>query len=746
MVRPGRVPGDATMAKTPPPEPDDPGRPPGEGPGFSLLHYLLLERIGAGGMSEVWRASDRRLGREVALKLLPLDVIRDPERLAMFKSEARIVASLNHPNIVTLFSFEESEGLPFITMELVRGRTLRELIPAGGFPLPDFYALATPIARAVAAAHERGIVHGDLKPGNVMVTYEGLVKILDFGLARFRQSPAPPASGEPSTATLDVDARISGTMVYMAPEQLQGKPPGEAADVFALAVMFYEMLSGRRPFHGDSTPDLMAAILRDEPPSLAGIRPELPRHLLRILGRCLDKDPGRRPSGAQDVVRELEALQRDAAAGAAPDETSIAVLPPADLSPEGDQGYFCDGIAEEIIDSLGHVRGLRVAPRTSSFKFKGAAMDARELGDRLGVGALLEGSVRKAGQKLRVTARLTCVKDGSLMWSGRYDRELRDVFDIQHDIAMAIVEALEVTLTPRERRALVQAATGNPDAYDYYLRGRSFFNQFRRRGIEFAVQMFTRAIEHDPAYARAYAGIADCRSYLYLNLEHEEAHRRVADEASRKALELDPDLAEAHAARGLALSLFDRFEEACAQFETAMRLAPRSFEAAYFYARTCFQAGRPDEAIRLYERASEVRPEDYQAPLLLAQIYEDEKHPERAEEARRRGVRRAEERLDIAPDDVRALYMGANGLVALGEREKGLSWAERARKIEPDEPMLLYNLACIYALAADPDRAMECLEKAVELGFYHKPWLEHDSNLDSLRELARFKAVVAKLG
>jgi len=710
-----------------------------------LSHYRLVEKIGEGGMGVVWKAVDTTLDREVAVKILTARLEEHPERVAMFEAEAKAVASLNHPNIVTIHTIEEAGGRRFITMELLRGRTLDGLIPPGGLSPEDLFALAIPMADAISAAHERGVTHGDLKPSNVIVTDEGLVKILDFGLARFRRQPSDVEPSEATTAPLTVDGSFAGTLAYMSPEQIQRRPLEHASDIFTLGVIFYEMATGRRPFRGETTPELLASILKDTPAPPTQSKPELPRHFDRIIGRCLEKDKRRRIQTALDLRNELEGLQREAGRGAREAVPSIAVLPFADLSAEKDQAYLCEGIAEEIINALTKIESLRVASRTSSFKFGRTEMDGREIGDRIGVSTLLNGSVRKAGERLRDSVELIDVVNGYRLWSERYDRELKDIFAIQDEIAQSTADALEVTLSPRERRAIKQVATANVQAYEYYLRGRQFFFQCRRRGIEFALQMFSRAIELDPSYALAYAGMADCRSYLYMNCERSEENRNKAEEASRRALELDPDLAVAHTARGAALSLCGRHEEAEQSFETAIRLDPQLFDAHYFYARDCFTQGKAEKAIHYYEKAYAIRPEDYQSPLLCAQIYCDLGREAEAVDARRRGIRAAEERLDLNPDDLRALYMGANGLVALGEREKGLAWARRAVELEPDEPMLLYNVACIYSLAEQVDAAIACLEKAMERGFAHRLWIEKDSNLDLLRGDPRFQALAGRL-
>jgi TolB-like protein/Tfp pilus assembly protein PilF len=422
---------------------------------------------------------------------------------------------------------------------------------------------------------------------------------------------------------------------------------------------------------------------------------------------------------------------------------SVAVLPFTDISQEKDQAYFCEGMAEEVIGALARIEGVRVVSRTSSFLFQGTALDIREIGRRLQVSTLLEGSVRKAGDRLRVTAQLIDVATDHHVWSERYDRQIADVFAVQDEIVESIARALKVALEPRRPGAPRKVPTTSLGAYDYYLRGRKYYFEYRRQGVEFALEMFQQAIDLDPSYARARAGISDCCAFLYMYGGRDEAQRHRAEESSRRALELDPSLAESHASHGLALSLLGRDEEASAAFETAMRLDPDLFEARYFYARHCFAQGHLEKAIGLYEQACAVQRDDYQSPLLMAQIYDDLGRPKVAQATRRRGLALAEERLRLSPDDVRARYLGANALVALGDRQRGLEWARAARALDPDEPMLLYNLGCIYAMASEREEALDCLEKATRAGgIAQREWYEHDSNLDSLRQEPRFQAIL----
>jgi adenylate cyclase len=427
----------------------------------------------------------------------------------------------------------------------------------------------------------------------------------------------------------------------------------------------------------------------------------------------------------------------------APEEASVAVLPFVDMSRDKDQAYFCEGVAEEIINVLSRLKGVRVASRTSSFQFRAEAADVREMGRRLRVKTLLEGSVRKSDSRLRIAVRLTDASSGYQMWSARYDRAIRDIFAVQDEIAASVAGALAPALgTPGEVR---RAPTTDVEAYDYYLRGRSFYYRYGPRDIRCALELFLRAIGRDEGYVLAYAGVADCQSYLYLYAGRTEQACEGADAASRRAVELDPESAQAQASRALALSLKGRREEAEHVFENAIRLDPGLFEAHYFYARHAFARGEAEKAIALYEKAMEVRPEDFQSPLLAAQIYDDLERRDEAAAARRRGVALVEEHLKWNPDDARAVYMAANGLAALGDRENGRLWAERALAMRPDDPMLLYNIGCVYALLGDAAEAIGCLGEAVRNGVTQRGWFEHDSNLDPLRGDARFEALLREL-
>ncbi|MGB5880364.1 MAG: protein kinase, partial [Thermoanaerobaculia bacterium] len=666
--------------------------------GKTLSHFKILDKLGEGGMGAVYLAEDLELNRQVALKVLPAEMASDPERLSRFEREAKAVAALNHPNIVTIYSVEEADQVRFISMELVKGKSLEQMIGPRGLPVEQFFTIAAPLADALSAAHQSGITHRDLKPANIMVTDEGRVKVLDFGLAKLQTVDPGAADPDLPTQALTQEGMVMGTVPYMSPEQVQSKPADHRTDIFSLGIILYEMATGERPFQGESSADLISSILRDSPRPVTKIKVDLPNHLGRIVGRCLEKEPNRRYQTALELRGELEHLREEVAKETTDSGSSIAVLPFRNMSPDKDQDYFCEGIAEELINRLGKFQNLRVASRTSAFQFKDADSDIREIGERLNVGTVLEGSVRKAANQLRISTQLVNVADGYRLWSDSFDRELKDVFAIQDEIAQSIVDALHVTLSPSEAKQVVQKATQvDVQAYDFYLKGRKFFYQFRQQGFEFARQMFARAIVIDPSYSRPYAGVADCCSFLYMYFDSSEDNLQEADAASLKAVEIDPGSAEAHASRGLAVSLSQRFDEAKIEFETALRLDPNNYEAHYLYARSLFAQGNLAEAAKRFEKACDVNPEDYNAPQLLAVAYAGLGREADSTEAFKRSLVVIDRRLELNPDDARAIYLGAGSLCHLGEREKAIKWAEKATAIDPDNPSVLYNVACVYS-------------------------------------------------
>lgn len=426
----------------------------------------------------------------------------------------------------------------------------------------------------------------------------------------------------------------------------------------------------------------------------------------------------------------------------ADDRKSIAVLPFINMSGDPENEYFSDGISEEILNLLVKLPQLRVASRTSSFLFKGKEVSIPKVAEALGVNTILEGSVRRAGDHVRITAQLIDVETDSHLWSDTYDRELKDVFSIQDDIAKSIVDALQMTLSPKERRAIQFVATSNPRAYDFYLRGRSYMYTMTRRDYEYAIRMFQQAIDLDAKYAQAYAGIADAYSHLYRYADATRENAQKARDASEKAIALDPDSAEARASRGLAMFISENYEEAEQEFAKAIELNPNLFESYYYFGLAYSSQGEFDKAAEMYRKAMEVNPADYQPPIFLAQAYASLGRRHEEMKARLSSLDLIQRHLEMNPHDTRALYVGANQLCNVGELDKGMELAERALGQDENEPVVLYNVACFYAMKGDPDRSLELLERAVERGWGDRAWLETDSDLDSLRNDDRFKALL----
>jgi len=712
----------------------------------SISRYRIISQIATGGMGSVYLARDTKLERSIALKVLPPDVASDPGVLARFRQEARAIAAVNHPNIVVIHSVEEVGDTHFITMELIEGRTLADVIADQEIDLRFFFDIAIPLTSALEAAHAQGVTHRDLKPANIMVTDTGLVKVLDFGLAKMVRTDAETGGEGSRTRTLIAEELIIGTPNYMSPEQVRSEPADNRSDIFSVGAVMYHLITHRRPFQGQTATEILASVMRDTPAPALTVNPDCPPQLSYLIDRCLAKDPGQRFQDVSELRIQLEEIRDQVAKETEGSLHSIAVLPFADMSPQKDQEHFCAGIAEEIINALAGINRLKVMSRMSSFQYRDLGGDTREIGRKLGVHTLLEGSVRKAGSQLRIIAQLIDVSDGCHIWSQRFDRELSDIFEVQDEIAQSIVKALRLTIDPGRENHLVEVRTDDPAAYDFYLRGREFFRRWGKRNIQIAQRMFYQASAIDAGFASAHAGLADTYSYLFMYINSSPGNLEQADLNSALALELDPALAEGHASRGLALSLSKNHEAAAKSFRTAIELDPNLFEAYYFFARDLVVQGQYAEAISYYDQAHEVSPDDYQIPILQAQIYHALDRTEEEEKANRLGMELAEKAILLNPEDARACYMGAGSMIRLGQEKRGLQWAKRALALDPDDPAILYNVACNLAGLGRVDEAIDCLERTVKVGAAYKDWMMNDTDLDPLREEERFKALVASLG
>jgi serine/threonine protein kinase/tetratricopeptide (TPR) repeat protein len=673
--------------------------------GETISHYRILERLGEGGMGVVYLAEDLKLGRSIALKLLPPECTRSTQARARFLREARTAASLNHPNICTIYAVDEADGRVFIAMEHIDGESLSDRIARGPIGISEVISTGIAVAEGLGAAHSHGIVHRDIKPGNVMVTSDGRVKVLDFGLAL-----------APDMTRLTREGRTTGTVSYMSPEQGHGAPVDHRTDIWSLGVVLYEMLTGRRPFVGDREQAVLLSIINDEPSPPSGLRTGVPLELERIIAKAMAKDPADRYQHMDDMLVDLRAVKRDLeavtatrtaglspasrttsdgrkwrgilAAGAvvvvaalsgliwnavrtrnpvsgptrgAPAtleaRPSIAVLPFLDMSPERDQEYFCEGMAEELINALTHLSGLDVSARTSSFQYKGGGHDIRQIGNDLGVETVLEGSVRKAGPRLRITAQLINVDDGNHVWSETYDRTMDDVFAIQDEISLAIVEKLKPALLGDKGFELAKRATENPEAYNLYLRGRWFWNKRTPPDLMQGIEYFKQAIGMAPDYALAYAGMADCYTALAeYSVSPPEGVSHAARETALRALQLDDALPEAHAASGyikivydwdwhgaetdfrraieldphyapahhryaVLLSIMGRYEEGLAEIRQAQALEPNSVAISMTVGLLLCNVGELDAAIEELQRAIEMDPDSFASELTLGIAY-----------------------------------------------------------------------------------------------------------------------------
>jgi len=661
-------------------------------PGAHLGPYEVVAPLGAGGMGEVYRARDPRLGRDVAIKVLPDSVAGDRTRLDRFAREARAVAALSHPNILAVFDVGTGTP-PYLVTELLEGETLGDLVARGPVTPKVAIDVFLQLVAGLAAAHARGIVHRDLKPANVFLTRDGIVKILDFGLAKVE-------TVDPCDVDLTRDATLAGTLLgtagYMSPEQVRGEPADGRSDIFAAGAILYELVSGQRAFSGRSVADTVSAVLREQPPALPGTGASA--SLARIVQRCLEKDPALRFQSASDVRSALDSAvgAPGAESASATDEASIAVLPFANMSADPENQYFSDGLADELINALSRLPGLRVASRTSAFRFRDGTVDIRQVGRDLQVSTVVEGSVRRAGPRLRVTAQLVNVADGYHRWSERYDREMADVFDIQDEIVQAIVEAIAPTLVPDARTA-GRRPTRNLQAYEQYLKGRHHWYLRTPAAMQVAEQAFEHVIALDPDYALAWAGVADCLAIrrLYGWASAAEVGDR-ARQASARAMALDPTLAEVNFTHAAYIFFFEpEWRRAESFLRTAIAINPRFTVALAYLALLLTTDDRDDEALALVDRVRDADPLSSYAHYLVAMVYYTADRFADAEASTRFA-------LELQPDAMSALWMRGLALSMLGQHQAAVETMLRVIAIART-PVFVGILGAVLARAGRTD-------------------------------------------
>jgi len=753
--------------------------------GTVLGAYSIRELLGSGGMGEVYRATDTRLKRDVAVKVLRERLAEDSEALARFEREAQSIAALSHPNILAVHDVGSDAGISYVVMELLEGESLRARMERTNLSTRKAIEIARQIAGGLVAAHDRGIVHRDLKPENVFLTREGLVKILDFGLAK---QEVVPFSHESETAAPTLGhsqpGMVVGTLAYMSPEQVRGYAVDHLTDVFSLGVMLYEMLSGQKPYQGESSADVMGAILKEEPRDISEIDSSIPLSARRIVNRCLEKNLHDRFQTARDLAFALETAadvsnEEETSGGIASqlasDEasSSVAVIPFTNMSPDPEQEYFCEGMAEEIINSLAGVSGLRVAARSSAFQFNSKSHDAREVGSALNVKTVLEGSVRTAGRRVRVTVQLIDVDNGFQLWSDRYDREMDDIFALQDEISEHVVDALKVTLGTEAKEEMKRPTAASVEAYQLYLKG--LHNWYKREtgSLQKAADFFEQAVAVDPEYALAHAGLVTSYCSLAFYGMEPSIARAKASAAAERAAALAPGVAEVHAALGMYASWFAfDWETAERELKAAVEANPSYSLAHIWYSMLLATLSRHDEAIALAAHALEVDPLSPYAntALGLAQVQAG---------LRDEALPALEESINIDADFLYSLWVLGSTYGALGRHEEAVAILEKAvtlsgrgsyylswlgwaygvagRKPEAErildeltagfsnedvQPLLLVQ---IFSGLGDLDSAFKWLEKSVAQGDPAASFIGFPP-MDPLREDPRFEGIRKSLG
>jgi TolB-like protein/Tfp pilus assembly protein PilF len=622
-------------------------------------------------------------------------------------------------------------------MAYYEGQTLDRILREGPLDVSRALAIAVQIGRGLAAAHEELIVHRDIKPANLMLTRDDTVKILDFGIAALQGDPGRTSK----TAAY-------GTPAYMSPEQIRGEAVDQRTDIWSLGTVLYEMVTGERAFTGDKASDIVSSVLHDRPRPASEIRPGIPARIDAIIAKALTREIRQRYEQAELMINDLQALlsaldtdEVTLRLKAASAKRSVAVLPFQDLSSGRDQQFLCDGLAEEILRVLGRTPDLRVASRTSAFQFRDQALDIRDIGARLDVEAIIEGSVRRVDDRVRVSVQLINVENGYRLWHQRFDRKMHDILTLEDEIAELIAEALEVTLTGGRADS---AAGASPESHELYLQGRKFFHQHRRKSLETAIQIFSEAIEKDPANARAFAGFADCHSFLSLYFGEKEEAVEAAERASAKALEIAPGLADAQAARGLALFLKRDLEAAEFHLKRAIEIDPILYDARYIYGRVCFSMNRPRDAALHFREACAIVPEAYDSWYLLGMCYRRIGETAKGRRADVECIEAVKNRVRSHPDDTRAWTMGASVLAELGEPESASDWVSRALAIDADEPIIQYNAACVFTKLRRFDDAFASLSEALTKLGISRDWAINDPDLDPLRDDRRYESIIKR--
>ena len=723
--------------------------------GKTVSHYTITRELGKGGMGVVYEAEDTRLGRRVALKFLSQDMEQDAQSLERFQREARAASALNHPNICTVHAIEQHERRHFIVMELLEGQTLARMMGSKPFEPGPLLEIGIQIADALESAHARGIVHRDIKPANIFVNSRGQVKVLDFGLAKMegarRTSGSPGGDSRLDTAAqvdeLTVRGTAVGTVSYMSPEQARGQLTDARTDLFSLGTVLYQMASGRLPFHGDTSAVIFDAILNRDPEPISVSGSSMSPDFGRILLKALEKDRNMRYQSATDFKTDLIRLRRDLdsgrrqaleisdSRGGAERQTikSIAVLYFENLSGVKEDEYFRDGVTEDIITELSKIRGLNIFSRPTVLAYRDKQVTAAQIGQQLKAAYVLAGSLRRAGTRLRINAQLVDTQTDFPLWSERYDREMKDVFEVQDEIARKIAEALRITLSPQEQQALAAKPTENLQAYDLFLRGKSYARRLTRQDLEFAAQMLENAVGMDPDFALAYAALANVCSQHYYHYGRNPAWMDRAQAASLRAASLSADLPEAQVAQAWVMYARGEHEGAIAHARAAIE-RKRDCEGAYYLlGRALFAAGRYQEVTAILDEALDAAGEDYNVYVPIMNALGVLGKDEVLRNVRLRRITILENHLMKVPEDARARIHLAIEYANTNRSVEAKREADLAVALRPNDATVLYNAACVFCLMKKKPEALEAIQKAWDAGFRDPDWARRDPDLSLLQ-------------